>query len=93
MSSPSLGAVAKTGKLFLIRGLVAIAWAVAFVLAADSSTNDVPVGAGILLVIYPLIDLLSMLSIHVATGRIEFVIQAWLLARRPRRVATLPARA
>jgi hypothetical protein len=34
-----------------------------------------------------------MLAIYAATGGIEFVIQAWLLARRRRRMATLPARA
>jgi hypothetical protein len=31
-----------------------------------------------------------MLAIYAATGGVEFVIQAWLLARR-RRLATLPA--
>jgi uncharacterized membrane protein HdeD (DUF308 family) len=174
--------------VFLIRGVVAIAWAAAFAVATDSST----VGAGVLLVIYPLIDLvaslidarsqhgaarqpllanaavsavaavalgvaatgtvadvfgvfgvwagltgaaqlvvvlrrraqlgnqwplllangvsviggvafvlaavtaddpkLRMLAIYAATGGTEFVIQAWLLARRRRRLATLPAR-
>jgi uncharacterized membrane protein HdeD (DUF308 family) len=33
---------------------------------------------------------LNMLAIYAATGGVEFVIQAWLLARR-RRLATLPA--
>jgi uncharacterized membrane protein HdeD (DUF308 family) len=33
---------------------------------------------------------LNMLAIYAATGEVEFVIQAWLLARR-RRLATLPA--
>jgi uncharacterized membrane protein HdeD (DUF308 family) len=178
--------------VFLIRGVVAIAWAAAFAVAADSSTTGVTVGAGVLLVIYPLIDLvaslidarsqhgaarqpllvnaavsavaavalgvaatgtvadvfgvfgvwagltgaaqlvvvlrrraqlgnqwplllangvsviggvafvlaavtaddpkLRMLAIYAATGGTEFVIQAWLLARRRRRLATLPAR-
>jgi hypothetical protein len=35
---------------------------------------------------------LRMLSIYAATGGVEFVIQSWLLARRRRRVATMPAR-
>ena len=39
-------------RLFLIRGVVAIAWAVVFAMAADSLTT----GVGILLVLYPLID-------------------------------------
>jgi uncharacterized membrane protein HdeD (DUF308 family) len=38
--------------LFLIRGLIAIAWAAVFVAASDSLT----VGAGVLLFLYPLID-------------------------------------
>jgi uncharacterized membrane protein HdeD (DUF308 family) len=33
---------------------------------------------------------LRMLAIYAATGGIEFVIQAWLLARRRRRLTTLP---
>jgi uncharacterized membrane protein HdeD (DUF308 family) len=39
-------------RLFLIRGLVAIAWAVVFALQSDSLTT----GVGVLLVLYPLID-------------------------------------
>jgi uncharacterized membrane protein HdeD (DUF308 family) len=39
-------------RLFLIRGLVAIAWAVVFALTSDSLTT----GVGILLVLYPLVD-------------------------------------
>jgi uncharacterized membrane protein HdeD (DUF308 family) len=39
-------------RLFLIRGLVAIAWAVAFALTSDSLTT----GVGVLLVLYPVID-------------------------------------
>jgi hypothetical protein len=140
----------RTQRLFLTRGVVAIAWAAVFA-AADSLT----VGVGVLLVAYPLIDLvaslidarsqrgsarqlllvnaavsalaavalgvaatgtvsnvfgvfgvsviggvafvlaavvaddpdLSMLAIYAATGGTEFVIQAWLLARRRRRLA------
>jgi hypothetical protein len=34
--------------------------------------------------------MLSMLVLYAATGGIDFVIQAWLLARR-RRLVTLPA--
>ena len=36
---------------------------------------------------------LRMLAIYAATGGIEFVIQAWLLSRRRRRMSTLPAEA
>ena len=40
----------------------------------------------------PVIGLpLSMLAIYAAIGGTEFVIQAWLPARRRRRMATLPA--
>jgi uncharacterized membrane protein HdeD (DUF308 family) len=35
---------------------------------------------------------LRMIAIYAATGGVEFVIQAWLLVRRHRRLATLPAR-
>jgi uncharacterized membrane protein HdeD (DUF308 family) len=42
-------------RLFLIRGVVAIAWAAAFMAASDSLTT----GAGILLVLYPLIDVVG----------------------------------
>jgi uncharacterized membrane protein HdeD (DUF308 family) len=41
--------------LFLTRGVIAIAWAVAFVAASRSLT----VGAGVLLVLYPLIDVVA----------------------------------
>ena len=43
-------------QLFLIRGLVAIAWAAVFMTVSDSLTTSVTVAAGILVVIYPLID-------------------------------------
>jgi uncharacterized membrane protein HdeD (DUF308 family) len=43
-------------QLFLIRGLVAIAWAAVFAAVADSLTTGVTVAAAILVVIYPLID-------------------------------------
>ena len=48
-------------RLFLIRGLVAIAWAAAFAAASDSLTTSVTVGAGVLLILYPLIDLVASL--------------------------------
>jgi uncharacterized membrane protein HdeD (DUF308 family) len=48
-------------QLFLIRGLVAIAWAAVFVAVSDSLTTDVTVAAGILVVIYPLIDVAASL--------------------------------
>jgi uncharacterized membrane protein HdeD (DUF308 family) len=47
--------------LFLTRGLVAIAWAVVFAATAHSLTTAVSVGAGILLVVYPLIDVVGSL--------------------------------
>jgi uncharacterized membrane protein HdeD (DUF308 family) len=52
---------ARTLQLFLTRGLVAIVWAAVFAAAADSLTTGVTVGAGILLVIYPLIDVAASL--------------------------------
>ena len=48
-------------QLFLIRGLVAIAWAAVFTAVSDSVTTDVTVAAGILVVIYPLIDVAASL--------------------------------
>ena len=48
-------------QLFLIRGLVAIAWAAVFAAVADSLTADVTVAAGILVVAYPLIDVVASL--------------------------------
>jgi uncharacterized membrane protein HdeD (DUF308 family) len=47
--------------LFIIRGLIAIVWAVVFAAASDSLTTGVTVGVGILLVIYPLIDVVASL--------------------------------
>jgi uncharacterized membrane protein HdeD (DUF308 family) len=44
-----------TPRLFLTRGLVAIAWAVVFAIASDSLTT----GVGVLLVLYPLIDVVG----------------------------------
>jgi uncharacterized membrane protein HdeD (DUF308 family) len=48
-------------QLFLIRGLVAIAWAAVFAAVSDSVMTDVTVAAGILVVIYPLIDVAASL--------------------------------
>jgi uncharacterized membrane protein len=119
-------------QLFLIRGLVAVTWAAVFAAVSDSLTTGVTVAAGILVVIYPLIDvaaswidarsqrgsarrvllagvgfvgfgiayviastgadpMLNMLAIYAAGGGIDFLVQAWLLARRRHRLATLPA--
>jgi uncharacterized membrane protein HdeD (DUF308 family) len=46
-------------QVFLIRGLVAIAWAAVFAAVADSVTTGVTVAAAILVVIYPLIDVVA----------------------------------
>ena len=35
--------------------------------------------------------MLNMLAIYAAGGGIDFVVQAWLLARRRRRLAAVPA--
>jgi hypothetical protein len=94
-SAENLTNEARTLRLFLTRGLIAIAWAVAFVAVADSLTT----GAGVLLVLYLVIvyastlddPKLRMLAIYAATGGTEFVIQAWLLARRRRRAVTATA--
>ena len=56
-------------QLFLIRGLVAIAWAAVFAAVADSLTAGVTVAAGILIVLYPLIDVVaSLLDARTAHG-------------------------
>jgi uncharacterized membrane protein HdeD (DUF308 family) len=46
-------------ELFLIRGLVAIVWAVVFAAASHSITGSLTVGVGALLVVYPLIDVVG----------------------------------
>jgi uncharacterized membrane protein HdeD (DUF308 family) len=51
----------KEERVFLTRGLVAIAWAAVFASASDSLTTGVSIGAGILLVLYPLIDVVGSL--------------------------------
>jgi uncharacterized membrane protein HdeD (DUF308 family) len=47
--------------LFLTRGLLAIAWAAVFAAASNSVRAGVTVGAGVLLVLYPLIDVAGCL--------------------------------
>jgi uncharacterized membrane protein HdeD (DUF308 family) len=51
----------RTLQLFLTRGAIAIAWAAAFAAVSDSLTTGVTVGAGVLLVLYPLIDVVASL--------------------------------
>jgi uncharacterized membrane protein HdeD (DUF308 family) len=48
-------------QLYVIRGLVAIAWAAVFAAVSDSLTTGVTLAAGTLLVIYPLIDVAASL--------------------------------
>ena len=50
---------ARTLQVFLTRGVVAIAWAVVFAAASHSLTTAVTAGAGVLLVLYPLIDVVA----------------------------------
>jgi hypothetical protein len=93
----------RTQHVILTRGLIAIAWSAVFAAASHSLTTGVSVAAGILLVIYPLIDVvgtlldagsaspsLMPLVIYTATGGAEFVIQAGLLVRRRHQMA-IPA--
>ena len=47
---------ARTLHVFLIRGVMAIAWAIVFAALANSLTTGVTIGAGVLLVLYPLSD-------------------------------------
>ena len=51
--------------------------------------NGVSVIGGVAFIVAPAVGhpKLGMLAIYAATGGIEFVIQAWLLARRRRRLA------
>jgi uncharacterized membrane protein HdeD (DUF308 family) len=48
-------------RLFLTRGLIAIAWAAAFAAAADGLTAGLTAAAGILVVLYPVIDVAASL--------------------------------
>jgi uncharacterized membrane protein HdeD (DUF308 family) len=50
---------ARASRVFLIRGIIAIVWAGAFAAVAGSLTTGVTVGAGVLLVLYPLIDVVG----------------------------------
>jgi hypothetical protein len=45
--------------VFLTRGVIAIAWAAVFAAVSHSVTTGVTVGAGVLLVLYPLIDAIA----------------------------------
>ena len=54
--SSSIANETKTLRIFLTRGIIAIAWAVIFATVANSLTAGVTLGAGILLIAYPLID-------------------------------------
>jgi uncharacterized membrane protein HdeD (DUF308 family) len=51
----------RTLRVFLIRGVIAIAWAAAFATVAGSLTTNVTVVAGVLIVLYPLIDAVATL--------------------------------
>jgi uncharacterized membrane protein HdeD (DUF308 family) len=48
-------------RLFLTRGLIALAWAAAFAATADGLTAGLTAAAGILVVLYPLIDVAASL--------------------------------
>jgi uncharacterized membrane protein HdeD (DUF308 family) len=52
---------AHTAHIFLTRGIIALVWAAAFMGVATDQRGDVEVGAGILLVLYPLIDVVGNL--------------------------------
>lgn len=51
----------RTMHIFLTRGLIAIAWAAIFAAASSSLTTSVTLGVGVLLVLYPLIDVVATL--------------------------------
>jgi len=51
----------RTLQVFLTRGVIAIAWAVVFAAVSHSLTTGVTAGAGVLLVLYPLIDAVASL--------------------------------
>jgi uncharacterized membrane protein HdeD (DUF308 family) len=51
----------RTMQVFLTRGLIAIVWAVALSVVSDSLTTGVTAGAAILLVLYPVIDVIGSL--------------------------------
>jgi uncharacterized membrane protein HdeD (DUF308 family) len=51
----------RTLHVFLTRGVIAIAWAAVFAAVSHDLTTGVTVGAGVLLVLYPLIDVIASL--------------------------------
>lgn len=57
----SNSSTARNVRLFLGRGIIAIAWAAVFAAVSHSLTTAVTVGAGVLLVLYPLIDVAASL--------------------------------
>ena len=64
-------------QLFLIRGLIAITWAAVFAAAADALTGSVTVGVGVLLVAYPLIDVVaSLIDARTQTGAARRILLA-----------------
>jgi uncharacterized membrane protein HdeD (DUF308 family) len=48
-------------RVFLVRGLIAIVWAALFAAVAGSATTTLTVTAGVVLVLYPLIDAVASL--------------------------------
>jgi uncharacterized membrane protein HdeD (DUF308 family) len=67
-------------KTYLIRGLVAITWAVVFAAVADSVTTGVTVAAAILVVIYPLIDVAASARLALLAGAAVSAVAAAALA-------------
>jgi uncharacterized membrane protein HdeD (DUF308 family) len=59
--NPSSPQETRTLRVFLIRGVIAIVWAGVFASVAESLTTDVTIVAGVLLVLYPLIDAVATL--------------------------------
>jgi uncharacterized membrane protein HdeD (DUF308 family) len=51
----------RTLYVFLTRGVIAVAWAAVFAAVSKSLTTGVTAGAGVLLVLYPLIDAVASL--------------------------------
>jgi hypothetical protein len=86
-------ATARTQHLFLTHGVIAIAWAAVFAAVSDSPTADVTVGAGALIVLYPLIDAAaSLIDARSQNGFARRLLLAGMLARRRRRAANPAAR-
>ena len=72
--------------------MIAIAWAAVFAAVSDSPTADVTVGAGALIVLYPLIDAAASLIDGSQNGSARRLLLAGMLARRRRRAANPAAR-